>query len=51
MSCPRCMIGVIEGGTGCVVCNFCRSVYDLGFNYMFTYKKEYKKKEVKIWKG
>ena len=38
MLCPRCNIGQIVGGTGCFVRPFCRSLYSLDMNYLYTYK-------------
>jgi len=41
MSCPRCKIGQLEGGTGLfLVCPFCHSKFDLDLNYMRSFWTE-----------
>lgn len=40
MRCPRCKIGIIEGGTGCLICKFCHSIFDFDLKYKYRYKRE-----------
>ena len=43
MSCPRCNVGAVKGGTGCFVCEFCHSIFNLDMKYSYSYKTDWQK--------